>query len=84
MTFRDEYRELKEQSGLTWDEFVSQEMHHTSELSGLTEQLTEIERLSQQVETLSEHVEANKNTYQKMQRELHELRVLVNHEGGWE
>ena len=78
MSWKDDYRQEKEASGLTWDEFVDQEMHHTSELSGLTEQLTEIERLSQQVETLSEHAEAVTNTYQRMQRDIHELRVLVD------
>jgi len=80
MSWKDDYRDEYDDSGKTWDEFVRTEMHHESELSGLTEQLAAVEALAHEVEALREHVEANQNTYQDMQRELHELRVLLDDE----
>jgi len=71
--WKDDCREHKEQTGLSWDEYHARYFVHRHELDDL----------HTQIETLTEHVEANKNTYQKMQRELHEVRALVNH-GGWE
>lgn len=70
MTWKDEYREQKEQSGLTWDEFVDREMLHVSELGSATRTL----------ERLDEHVRACRNEYQQMRRELQEVRILMESE----
>jgi len=68
MSWKDDCREHKAETGLSWDEYHNRYFVHRHELDDL----------HTQIETLTEHVEANTNTYQKMQRELHEVRVLVN------
>jgi len=68
--WKDDCREHKEETGLSWAEYHERYFVHRHQLDDL----------HTQIETLTEHVEANKNTYQKMQRELHEVRALVNHE----
>ena len=68
MSWKDEYRTEKEQSGKTWDEFVRTELHHESELNDLRSE----------VEQLNEHVEAVKITYKDLKDELASIRILAN------
>ena len=68
MSWKDEYRTEKEQSGKTWDEFVKTELHHESELNDLWAE----------VEQLNEHVEAVKITYKDLKDELASIRILAN------
>jgi polyhydroxyalkanoate synthesis regulator phasin len=58
MSWRDHYREEKEASGKTWDEFVRTELHHEDELDDLR---SEVERLTDDVDALTEHVEDLRN-----------------------
>ncbi|AFH21466.1 hypothetical protein OSG_eHP1_00180 [environmental Halophage eHP-1] len=68
MSFRDEYREAKEESGLTWDEFVDRKIVHRDE----------IDDLEQQVGALQEQVVTLTTVIKRLQRELHEANVLEN------
>ena len=68
MSWKDEYRTEKKQSGKTWDEFVRTELHHESELNDLRSE----------VEQLNEHVEAVKTTYKDLKDELASIRILAN------
>ena len=68
MSWKDDYREAKDESGKTWDEFVKTELHHESELNDLRSE----------VETLNEHVEAVKLTYKDLKDELASIRILAN------
>lgn len=70
MSWKDEWRDEKDASGLTWDEFHERQFVHVSELDGATKTL----------EALDEHVRACANEYQSMKRELHEVRVLLESE----
>lgn len=65
MTWKDQYRDRKEASGLTWDEFVDQRLVHVDDIP--TEQLDE----------LNTHLEAVRNEYRDLKREIHEVRVLA-------
>lgn len=67
MSWKDDHRSEKEQSGLTWDEFHNRRFVHVSELDSATTA----------IEDLAEHVRACRNEYQQMKRELHEVRVLL-------
>jgi hypothetical protein len=64
--FRDEYREAKEESGLTWDEFVDRKIVHRDEIDHLEQQVGQLES---QVVTLTKVIK-------RLQRELHEANVL--------
>jgi len=66
MSFRDKYREEKENSGLTWDEFVDRKIVHRDE----------IDNLEQQVGALQEQVVTLTTVIKRLQRELHEANVL--------
>jgi len=70
MSWKDDYRSEKDKSGLTWDEYHARYFVHRHDLDDL----------HTQIKQLTEHVEANKNTYKKMQHELHELRVMEGYE----
>ena len=66
MTWKDQYREKKEQSGLTWDEFVTQRLVHVDEIP------------ESELDAIATHLEAVRNEYRDMKREVHELRVLLD------
>ena len=66
MTWKDQYREKKEQSGLTWDEFVTQRLVHVDEIP------------ESELDAIATHLEAVRNEYRDMNREVHELRVLLD------
>jgi phage shock protein A len=66
MSWKDDYRSKKEQSGKTWDEFVTQDLYHQDEIDGLEQQVGQLEN---QVVTLT-------TVIKRLQRELHEANVL--------
>ena len=66
MTWKDQYREKKEQSGLTWDEFVTRRLVHVDEIP------------ESELDAIATHLEAVRNEYRDMKREVHELRVLLD------
>lgn len=70
MSWKDDYRAQKEESGLTWDEFHERRFVHVDELDSATATL----------EQLDEHVRACRNEYREMKRELHEVRRLLESE----
>ena len=67
MTWKDEYREQKEQSGKTWDEFAETELYHESELDDLR---SCVDQLQDDVEALSQHV-------QQLRRNIGEFMILM-------
>ena len=66
--WKDDYADDKAESGLTWDEYHKRRFVHVDELDDMVDSIAQ----------LTEHVEAVTNTYQRMQRDIHELRVLVD------
>lgn len=56
--WKDDYREYKDESGKTWEEFIATEMYHESELDDLR---SEVERLTDRVDALVEIVRELKN-----------------------
>ena len=68
--WKDEWRDHKDETGLSWSDYHDRHFVHTSELDDMA---TEIERLS-------EHVEAVTREYRDLKRELHETRVLLESE----
>ena len=68
--WKDDYADDKTESGLTWDEYHERRFVHVDELDDMADSIAQ----------LTEHVEACRNEYRDMKRELHELRVLLNHD----
>ena len=66
MSWKDEYRAEKNESGLTWDEFHERRFVHVDELDDATATLSE----------LSEHVKACTEAYEALKNELYEVRLL--------
>jgi len=66
MSWKDEYRERKSDSGLTWDEFVEQRLHHADEL----------DNLRQDVQQLDSDIAELTTALKRLYRELHEANVL--------
>jgi phage shock protein A len=66
MSWKDDYRSKKEQSGKTWDEFVQQDLYHQDEIDGLEQQ---VGALQEQVVTLTKVIK-------RLQRELFERNIL--------
>ena len=67
-SWKDDYRDEKDDSGLTWDEFHRQRFVHVDDIAAA------------QVEQVCEHLDAVKREYQQLKRELFELRVLAGYE----
>ena len=65
MSWKDEYRERKEASGLTWDEFVDQRLVHVDDIP--ESELAEIRA----------HLDAVRNEYRDMKREVYELKTML-------
>jgi len=65
MTWRDDYRDEKEASGLTWDEFHEKRFVHVDDIADA--ELAEIR----------EHLEAVENEYRDLKRELSEVRIML-------
>jgi len=68
--WKDRHREHKNETGLSWSDYHDRYFVHTSELDDMA---TEIERLR-------EHVEAVTNEYRDLKREFHEIKVLLDSE----
>jgi len=66
MSWKEDYRERKEDSGLTWDEFVQQRLHHADELDDLR----------QDVQELDSDIEQLTSARKRLYRELHEHNIL--------
>ena len=66
--WREQYREQKEASDLTWDEFHRQRFVHVDDIAAA------------QVDQVCDHLDAVKREYQQLKRELHEIRVLAGYE----
>ena len=67
-SWKDDYRDEKQESGLTWDEFHRQRFVHVDDIAAA------------QVNQVCEHLDAVKREYQQLKRELFELRVLAGYE----
>lgn len=70
MSWKDDYREDKEASGLTWDEFHDRRFIYAEDLNDLAAAIT----------TLADHAEAIQREYQGLRRELNEVRTLMESE----
>lgn len=70
MSWKDDYRTKKEESGKTWNEFVREDLYHQDEIDGL----------EQQVGALQEQVVTLTTVIKRLQRELHEVGVLEDRE----
>lgn len=66
MSWKEDYRTKKEESGKTWDEFVQEDLYHQDEIDGLEQQVGALEN---QVATLT-------TVIKRLQRELHEMNIL--------
>ena len=66
--WKDEWREEKNASGLTWDEFHRERFVHVDDLAAA------------ELEAIREHLDAVEREYRQMKRELHETRVLLESE----
>ena len=67
-SWKDDYRDEKAESGLTWDEFHRERFVHVDSIAAA------------EVEQVCEHLDAVKREYQQLKRELFELRVLAGYE----
>ena len=65
MTWKDQYREKKERSGLTCDEFVTQRLVHVDEIP------------ESELDAIATHLEAVRNEYRDLKRELFEARTML-------
>lgn len=66
MSWKDDYQERKSDSGLTWDEFVEQRLHHADELDDLR----------QDVQQLDSDIAELTTALKRLYRELHEMNIL--------
>jgi len=66
MSWKEDYRDAKEESGLTWDEFVQQRLHHSDELDDLRQ---DVEKLDSDIDQLT-------TALKRLYRELHEHNIL--------
>lgn len=67
MTWKDDHREDKQESGLTWDQYHERRFVHVDELDSATDTLAD----------LSKQVEALTNEYRELRREIQEVRILM-------
>jgi len=65
MTWKDEWRDEKEASGLTWDEFHRERFVHVDDVAAA------------EVDRVTDHLDAVMREYREMKRELHEVRVML-------
>lgn len=70
MTWKDDYRDEKAESGLTWDAFHERRFVHVDELDDATGTLAD----------LQENVSALMHEWKETRRELHEIKVLLKSE----
>jgi flagellar biosynthesis chaperone FliJ len=67
VTWKDDYREDKQETGLTWDQYHERRFIHVDDLDSATATLAD----------LSTQVEALTNEYKELRRELQEVRILM-------
>lgn len=70
MNWKDNYREHKDETGLSWDDYHDRYFVHTDELADLESTVSE----------LSEHVAAVTAEYKEMRHELNEVLTLLESE----
>lgn len=68
--WKEAYREQKESSGKTWDEFVQTELYHEDELNDLRSQ---VDQLNEDVTELTKHVK-------DLRDNISEVLILARHE----
>ena len=68
MSWKDTYRDKYEQSNLTWDEFVEQQLIHVDEIP------------ESEIQELNTHLEAVRNEYREMKLEVYELKTMLKSE----
>ena len=68
MSWKDDYRDKYEQSNLTWNEFVEQRLVHVDEIP------------KSELEEMNNHLEAVRNEYRDMKREVYELKTMLESE----
>ena len=66
-SWKDRWREHKQETGLTWDEYHRKYFQHEED----------IEDLRDSVERLDEHVQAVTEAYDELRQELWEIRTLM-------
>lgn len=69
MSWKDEWRDHKEDTGLSWSEYHDRWFVHRTELDDLHNQL----------ERIDNHLQAATNTYRQMHREAFEQRLMEGH-----
>ena len=70
MSWKDNWREHKEETVLSWSEYHDRWFVHRNDMDDLTEQMQAIEEL----------LEATKNTYERMHREVFEKHVMEDYD----
>jgi len=65
MSWKDDYRDEKEASGLTWDEFHDKRFVHVDDIADA------------ELAQIREHLETVKNEYRDMKREVFELKIML-------
>lgn len=65
--WKDEWRDHKQTTNQSWQDYHDEYFIHTHDLSDLREE----------IQALSEHVEAVSEEYREMRRELQEFRILL-------
>jgi len=69
MSWKDDWREHKEQTGLSWADYHDRWFVHREDMDDLYEQM----------QAIQEQLEATRNTYQKMHREVFEKHIMENY-----
>lgn len=70
MSWKDDYHEAKQDSGLTWDEFVDRRMIHVDDLDSAADVIADLCR----------HVQDVEDEYAALKEELVEVRLLLESE----
>lgn len=70
MSWKDEYRDAKDESGLTWDQFVTRRLYHEDDLQDFAGVVADLDR----------EVEALRREYEAMRHELNQVRTLLKSE----
>jgi len=70
MSWKDDYREDKRESGLSWAEYHDRKFVHVEDLDGMAETIAGLE----------ESVEGLRSEYRRLRWELHEVLLLLGSE----
>ena len=66
--WKDRHRERKAESGLSWNDYIEQRLVHVDDIP------------ESELEEIREHLEAVRNEYRDLKRELFEVRVMLESE----